>query len=168
MLHIKLARALGAETVIATDAADYRVAAACGFGADLALRSDADLALRIREFNRGRLPDRVLVCTAAKPAMEQALDLVERGGTVLFFAPLEPGGTLALPVNDLWTRGISIVHSYAGPPADMRTALSLIASRKVDVGSMITHRLALGDTARGFELTARGEQSMKVIVQPQH
>lgn len=167
ILHIKLARALGAGPIFATDADDYRVTAACGFGADLALRSDADVPARIRDFDGGRLPDRVLVCTAAKPAMEQALRLVERGGSVLFFAPLEPGQTLDLPAQELWTRGVSIVHSYAGPPADMSTALDLIATRRVEVGSMISHRLGLEQTALGFDLTARAGESMKVIVQPQ-
>jgi L-iditol 2-dehydrogenase len=166
ILQIKLARAMGAGAIIATDTSEYRVAAACGFGADLALQADTDLTRRVREFNRGRLADRVIVCAGAKPAMEQALQLVERGGTVLFFAPLAPGETLAMPVNDLWKRGITITHSYAGPPADMRSALELIAARRVEVGDMITHRLGLDETQEGFRLTAAAGESMKVVIDP--
>ena len=80
---------------------------------------------------------------------------------------LAPRERLALPMNDLWKRGVSIVHSYAGPPADMRTALELIATRRVDVSPMITHRLGLGDTGEGFRLTAQASDSLKVIVEPQ-
>ena len=167
ILHLKMARANGAGALIATDTSDYRVAAACGFGADLALRADADLLQRVRDFNRGRLADQVLVCTAAKPALEQALQLVERGGTILFFAPLDPDDTLALPMNDLWKRGVTLTHSYAGPPADMRTALELIHARRVEVGAMVSHRLGLGETQEGFRLTAEAGESMKVIIDPQ-
>ena len=59
------------------------------------------------------------------------------------------------------------MHSYAGPPADMRTALELIASKRVDVGQTITHRLGLGETQKGFRLTAAAGNSLKVIVEPQ-
>jgi L-iditol 2-dehydrogenase len=167
ILQLKLARASGAGTIVATDTSDHRISAACGFGADLALRADTDLVERLREFNRGRLADQVLVCTAAKAAMQQALELVERGGTILYFAPLDPGETLELPMNDLWKRGVTITHSYAGPPADMRVALELIHARRVEVGSMISHRLPLEQTAEGFRLTVEAGKSMKVIIDPQ-
>ena len=167
ILHLLLARAVGAGRIFATDMHADRVKAACAFGADLALRADADLAARVREANGGHLVDRVLVCTAAKSAMEQALGLVDRGGTILFFAPLAPREHLRLRMNDLWKRGVSIVHSYAGPPADMRTALELIATKRVDVSQMITHRLGLADTGEGFRLTAQAGDSLKVIVEPQ-
>ena len=48
---------------------------------------------------------------------------------MLYFAPLPPGETLPIDQNDLWIRGINLVHSYAGPPADMRTALELTISQ---------------------------------------
>jgi L-iditol 2-dehydrogenase len=70
-------------------------------------------------------------------------------------------------MNDLWKRGISIVHSYAGPPADMERALGLIASKSIDVVPMITHRLGLAETQEGFRLTTQADESLKVIVEPQ-
>ena len=109
----------------------------------------------------------MLVCTAARKAMKQALELVDRGGTVLYFAPCTPGEELSLPMHDLWKRGVSIVHTYAGPPADMRTALELIVTRRVDVAPMITHRLGLEEAQEGFRLTAEAGESLKVIVEPQ-
>jgi len=166
LLHLLLARATGAGRIFATDIHDYRVQAACGFGADLALRADADVVERVKEANEGRLVDRVLVCTAARRAMEQGLELVERGGSVLFFAPPPPAVEMALPLHDLWMRGVSIVHSYAGPPADMRTALGLIANRRVDVAGLITHRLSLEQTGEGFRMTAAAGESLKVVIDP--
>ena len=166
ILQILYARATGAARIYATDASDYRVQAACAFGADLALRADADVVRRVREANAGQGVDRVLVCTAAKVAAEQALELVDRGGTVLYFAPLAPGETLELPMLELWQRGASIVHSYAGPPADMRTALDLIAAKRVDVVPLITHRLGLSEAGEGFRLTAEADRSLKVILEP--
>jgi L-iditol 2-dehydrogenase len=71
-----------------------------------------------------------------------------------------------VPIHDLWMRGVGIVQSYAGPPADMRTALALIAARRVAVAELITHRLGLDGTREGFRLTAAAGESLKVIVDP--
>ncbi len=166
LLQLQLARASGAGRIFATDASDFRVRAACSLGADLALRAGGDVVRNIREANEGHLVDRVLVCTGQRSALEQALELVERGGTILFFAPLPPGGEIALPQHDLWLRSVSIVHSYAGPPAEMRAALELIAARRVAVTSLISHRFGLAGTAEGFRLTAAAGESLKVLIDP--
>ena len=55
----------------ATDVNEQRVKIACAFGADLALRADADVVARLREAGGGRGVDKVLVCTAARAAMRQ-------------------------------------------------------------------------------------------------
>jgi L-iditol 2-dehydrogenase len=167
ILHLLLARATGAGRIFATDTNDYRVKTACALGADLALDAASDVTVRVREANGGRGVDRVLVCTAAKQALEQALDLADHGGTILYFAPPAPGETLELPAHDVWKRGLTIVHTYAGPPADMRAALELMDTKRVDVTPMITHRLPLAETQEGFRLTAAAGESLKVIVEPQ-
>ena len=136
------------------------------FGADLACLADEDLVERMRSINSGKLAERVLVCTGVRSAFDQALQLVDDGGSILFFAPLPPDETFPLPANDLWKRCIALVHSYAGPPDDMRAALELIATKKIDVASMVTHRLGLSEIQRGFDLLTEADTSLKVIVEP--
>ena len=120
------------------------------------------------ELNEGRLADRVIVCTGARPALIQALQSVERGGTVLFFAPTQQGVTIPLSINDLfWRREVTLTTSYAGSPADYLTALRIIRSGGIAVHGLITHRLSLAETGVGFQLVARAQESLKVIIQPQ-
>jgi L-iditol 2-dehydrogenase len=167
ILHIQLARAAGAARIIATDVSDYRLATARRFGADAALRADADVPGGVRAANGGRLADLVIICASALAVVDQAFKSVDRGGTILIFAPANPGLTYPLPLQEMWSEGISIVHSYAGPPADMRAALDLIAARRVDVASMVTHRLGLAETGKGFQMMRDGGESLKVLVDPQ-
>jgi L-iditol 2-dehydrogenase len=167
ILQIQLARATGAGRIIATDISEPRVQLAMKFGADVALRADGPRIVdKIIEANGGRHIDRVLVCAAARSALEQALEVVDLGGSVLFFAPLLPGETLDYPAHELWKRGISIVHSYAGPPADMHNALELIATNRIDVANMVTHRLPLEETQEGFNLMEQATDALKVIIEP--
>jgi L-iditol 2-dehydrogenase len=166
LLHIALARASGAGRILATDINEYRLNAARRFGADVVIHAEEDVPARVRQVNDGRLADLVIVCTGAFPAFIQALQCVDRGGTVLFFAPTEPGVTLPVPINDFWRKGITLMPSYGGSPLDITVAIELIRARRVPVHEMITHRLSLEETGLGFQLVAKAGESIKVIVEP--
>ena len=153
LLHVQLARALGATPIVATDVHPYRREAAKRLGADAALDAREDVPAA----------DVVLVCTGAPEAIAQGLRSAARGGTVLLFGLLPPGEVLPVPLGDLCRDGVTVTSSYAGPPADMRVALDLIASGRVDVAATITHRLPLEQAAEGFRLTAEAGASLKVI-----
>jgi L-iditol 2-dehydrogenase len=168
LLHVQLARALGAGLIVTTDINGYRLEAAKRFGADAAIDADEYSPDRLREVNRGFLADLVIVCTGAVPAINQALKSVERGGTVLLFAPTAPGITIPISINDLfWRTEITLTTSYAGSPADYAASLNLVHARRVPVREMITHRLSLAEAGLGFQLVAEARDSLKVIVEPQ-
>ena len=145
-----------------------RLEAAERLGADFTFLATDDIPERLREVNGGRLAELVIVCTGAPAALQQGLDSVDRGGTVLFFAPTEPGVSISVSVNEVFFRNdATLTTTYAGAPADLATALEMIASGRVQVGQMISHRLGLEDAGLGFKLTAEAQSSLKVIIQPQ-
>jgi L-iditol 2-dehydrogenase len=168
LLHMQLARNSGADYVVATDIVDYRLEAARKFGADVAVHAEEYTAAYLRRTAGGRLADLVIICSGAASAISQALGSVERGGTVLFFAPTEPGVSVPISVNDLfWRNEITLTSSYGGSPQDYAAALELIQAGKIRVREMITHRLGLAETSLGFKLVARAHDSLKVIIEPQ-
>jgi len=118
LLHIQLARARGAGRIIATDISEFRLKAAAEFGADAIIHSVEDVPARVRALNEGRLVDLVIVCTGAMPAIRQAVKSVDRGGTLLFFAPAAAGVDVPIPLFDFWRDEISVVTSYAGSGQD--------------------------------------------------
>lgn len=167
LLHIQLARAYGVGRIIATDISQYRMDAAKQFGADVIINAKEDVAARLREANNGRLADRVIVCAGALSAAQQALQCVDRGGTVLFFAVPEPGIELPVPLNDLWRNEVTLMTSYGAAPSDLATALELIRAKRINAENMISHRLGLAEAGLGFKLVAEAGESIKVIIEPQ-
>ena len=168
LLHIQLARSSGAGRIIATDIVDYRLEAARSFGADVAIQAEEYTPDHLRQVADGRLADLVVLCSGATSAIAQALESVERGGTVLFFAPTEPGVSIPISVNDLfWRNEITLTSSYGGSPGDYAAALGLIGAGKIRVREMITHRLGLAETGLGFQLVSQAQDSLKVIIEPQ-
>jgi len=168
ILHILLARYAGADYIVATDVLEYRLEQALRFGADKSILAKEYSSDILRRANQARLADLVIVSTAAIPAIKQALESVERSGTILFFAPTDKGTEISLPFNELfWRTEITLTSSYAGSPKDYQEALDLIASGKLKVSDMITHRLSLNETGLGFKLVAEAKESIKVIIYPQ-
>ena len=167
ILHIALAKALGAGRILATDISGYRLDLARRFGADAAFDAREDVPALVRRANGGRPADLVVVCAGALSAFEQALGSVDRGGTVLCFATTDPGAKLAVPLNEFWRNDITLKPSYGNAPYDAAVAMDLIAARRVPVADMITHRLPLDQTPEGFRLmSSPADNHLKVIILP--
>ncbi len=166
LLHIQLARAQGAGRIFASDINEYRLKAAKDFGADYVLDANEDITSFLRRENDGRLADFVVVCTGAKSAIDDAFRLVEPGGTILFFAPTGPGTVISIPFNEFWWSGIKTVSSYAASPSDLALALELVRAGRVNVSDMVTHKLPLSETQKGFRMAEEGGDSIKIIVHP--
>jgi len=167
LLHLMLARAQGAGRIVTTDISEYRLNAAKEFGADAVIDAREDVPARVRELNSGRGAELVIVCTGALSAFRQALNCVDRAGTILCFAPTDPGVELPVPVNDFWRNSITVLPSYGNSPYDAEVAIELIRAGRMPVKDMITHRLGLAETDEGFRLVAEARESIKVIIEPQ-
>jgi L-iditol 2-dehydrogenase len=168
VLHIALARTFGAKVVVATDINDWRLNNAKEFGADEAFKADSDVPGGFKNLNGDRGADVVILTSGAEAAIEQAFETVDRGGSVLFFAPTRDDSPVPLPVNRLfWRNEITLTSSYAANPLEHLEAMELIRSGRVKVKDMITHRLPLAESEAGFKLVAEAKESIKVIIEPQ-
>jgi L-iditol 2-dehydrogenase len=167
LLMVHAARALGAGRIMAVDPVPFRLELAKKFGADEAIPPEEELISPLRLLTRGRLADIVFVCTAAEKAHYRALEATERGGKVLFFALPDPEIKITFSITDVLGRnGRTLTTSYGASPYDSWAALELMRSPQIRVKEMITHRLPLTGTAKGFQLVEQARDSMKVIIQP--
>ena len=156
LLHVQVARLNKAKRIIATDIVDFKLKLAKKLGADEIYRT-------------GTVPkaEFVILCTGAENALKTALKAVDRGGTLLIFSATKKGLKIPFPVNEIfWRSEIKILSSYAANPEEHKEALRFIKERKINVRDMITHRLPLTETQKGFKLVAEGRKSVKVIIGP--
>ncbi len=166
LIQIKLARAWGANRIIATDIDEYRLKSAKKFGADFVINAKENVPEHVKKYNDGKLADLVVISAGATSAVKQGLQSVEAGGTILFFAPTEPNVEIPFPLFDLWNKQVKMVSTYAGGPKDIAEAIDLIKTKKIVVTDMITHKLSLSETAKGFKLVAQAKDSIKVVIEP--
>jgi L-iditol 2-dehydrogenase len=165
ILFVKLAKALGAGTVTVVDINAYRLEMAHKAGADFVVQADEDVPAYLMK-NCGRLADRVVISTGALPAAEAALQSVDRGGAVLFFAVARPGETVAVDFNPFWRNDISFKTCYGAAPLDNRQELELLKNGTVKGDDMITHRLGIDQIGEAFRVAAQPTGTLKVIIEP--
>jgi L-iditol 2-dehydrogenase len=166
ILHAQLAKFKGLERVVVADINPYRLEMAKKFGADYVIDAKENLLGKLKEVNDGRLADQVVVCTGATQAAFTALECVDKGGTILFFAVPEPSVKVPVPINQFWRNEITIKTSYGAAPNDLVESLAVLAQKKLNIKDMITHRLSLQEAAEGFRLMAAAGESLKVIIEP--
>jgi len=166
LMHIALAKSKNTKKIVAVDINEYRLNAAKRFGADAVIHANDDVASKLKEINENRLADLVVVCTGALSAAKQALNCVDKGGTILFFAVPKPDEKLEIPINDFWRNEVKVMTSYGAAPNDLIESIELIKNKKINLNDMITHRLKFDEIQKGFKLVAEAKGSLKVIVEP--
>ena len=166
LMHINLAKSKGIKKIIAVDINQYRLDAAKKFGADFVFDAKENIAEKLKEINQGRLAELVIVCTGFMNAAKQALQCIDKGGTILFFAVPRPDESFEIPINDFWRNEIKVMTSYGAAPNDLEESLELMASGRINMKDMITHKIKLEEIQKGFNLVAEANDSLKVIVEP--
>jgi len=165
LLFTQVARLWGAARIAALDLQDWRLDYARRAGADVVANPARDDAVAVvRDMTDGRGADVVFACAASIPAMEQAMRLAARGGTVLIFAPPPPEARLAVSPHDILFYELTITGTYSTAPGETRLALQLLRDGRVTVDELITHRLGLDGVKRGLDLTRQATESLKVII----
>jgi L-iditol 2-dehydrogenase len=167
-LHVRLARANGAGRVFLADLNRARLdqAAALVKPDAVICSAETDVVQAALELTEGHGPDVVITAAAAAAAQEQALRMAARRGRISFFGGLpKDDPIIACDSNLVHYRELTIVGANGSTPAHNARALDLIATGRVPVDDLITHRRPLGSVLDAIDIVARGE-AVKVTVEP--
>lgn len=146
-LMVQLARLAGATGVVLITRQERRRALAETLGATATvdpLRVDQAVAVSgVGGLYPGGV-DVVIECAGTVGTFEGSLALARRGGTVLIFGVAPQGATARISPFDIFARELRIIGSYLNPHTHGR-AVELVASGRLAIEPLITHRLALED-----------------------
>ncbi|MGH2930867.1 MAG: zinc-binding dehydrogenase, partial [Solirubrobacteraceae bacterium] len=162
-LLIQLARIQGAGTILAVEPDEARRHHAISAGADLTCGPDEAVAV-LQEL-RDPAADVVIEASGRTQTAEWAIGLVRRGGTVVLFGVYPEQERLSVSPFRVNEDELRIVGSLNNPNTHQR-AIDLLASGRVSLDGMITHRLGLEDLRSAME---RGNfpGAGKITVDPQ-
>ncbi|AIN59143.1 NAD(P)-dependent alcohol dehydrogenase [Pseudomonas soli] len=163
------ARLLGASTIIGVDAVAERVSVARRLGADHIVDfTQGNVVEQIMALTAGRGVDVAIEALGTQATFEAALRVLRPGGTLsslgVYSADLHiPLGPYAAGLGDY-----RIITSLCpGGKERMRRLMQVVASGRVDVSPLVTHRMRLDDIEAAYELFAHQRNGvMKVAITP--
>ena len=165
LLHVILAAASGAGRIVAVDTNARRLAKALELGATLALDGGREaVPERLRAATGGRGADVVFTAVSVPGVIPEALSLLAPCGRLSLFAGLaQEQSAVALDANLIHYRNLTVTGTTGGANADYRAALQAIASRRVDVRPVISHRFPLAHLQAAYDVALSG-QGLKVVL----
>jgi L-iditol 2-dehydrogenase len=164
MMHVRIARAMGAGLIIGADLVEQRAQRARELGADVGLVVEGDnLAEQVRAATDGAMADIVIVGPGTPAAIAGGIAAAASGGTVVEFTSTAPDAELTLRPYDLYFREINLVPSYSCGPNDTRHALALIEQGVLRASDLVTHHFPLARIHEAFA-AAQTPAALKVVV----
>lgn len=166
LLLTRLAVLAGARVILCDQHSERRDVARC-FGAEETVDSTCgDQVAAVRALaGGGRGVDVAIEAVGSVPAWEQALGMVRKGGTALFFGGCAPGTNLSVDTGLLHYGELTLRGTFHYFPRHAAASLELIASGNVDPAPLLSGRLPLEGVVDAFELMS-GRQGLKYVIEP--
>jgi L-iditol 2-dehydrogenase len=165
LLMLQAVKAIGAAHVYGVDLLPERLQLALDLGADAVFQAPPDEhALRdlLNPSTEGRGADAVILTAPGTRSFMQAVASTRKGGAITIFAAHK--GTASLDLERIYQQELTITSAYSSSPETLRIALDLLATRKVRVDRLISHRLPLERFKEGVTLM-RERKALKVYFQ---
>jgi Zn-dependent alcohol dehydrogenase len=162
--------AVGAEPIVAVDAAPRKLEIARELGATAAVewQGSAEATAEAVWHASGGGVDYAIEATGRAEAMETAfLSTRKRGAAVLIGIP-RADATLSLPavtIPRMERRVLGSIYGSTKPERDFSHTLELFRGGRLPLDRLITHRLPLEQAERGFELMQSGD-AVRVVLEP--
>jgi L-iditol 2-dehydrogenase len=164
MMHVRIARHLGAGTIIGADLAEIRTRRALELGADFGLVVGGDdLVAKVSEVTNGAMADVVIVGPGSGKVISAGIAAAGKGATVVQFTATPPGEELAIDPHNLYFNETRLIPSYSCGPSDTREAFDLVKRGVINARELVTHQFPLGRINDAFA-HAQKPESLKVVV----
>jgi L-iditol 2-dehydrogenase len=164
MMHVKLARHMGAGTIIGADLFERRANRAKEIGADFGIVVAGDnLIEQVRQITNGAMADIVIVGPGTGKAIATGIAAAGKGATVVQFTATPPEDEMLIRPHDLYFNETRLIPSYSCGPDDTREALELVRRGVLNAKELVTHHFPLTQVREAYE-QAQKPESLKVVV----
>lgn len=161
---IQAAKLAGAGRVVVTDKSQYRLEVAKQLGADILINaSTSDPVKEVKKVTKDRGADVVIEAVGVSATYRQAIILVRKKGSIMFFGAAQDIVTLDL--YPILHKELSLI-GCTGAEWETKTAVDYIADGRINVKPLITNKFSLSESQNAFDLLNNPEnKAIKVLLE---
>jgi alcohol dehydrogenase len=160
---VQAARAAGAAHVIAVDSVPARLEVAESFGAQAVHLEEGDPRAAVRAATEGRGVDVCIDAVGDPRALDLALRLTRKCGTVQAIGVYAERGELHLGL--WWIKSLRLCAGHANVIGHIDRVLALMSAGVLDPGPLVTHHMTLDEAPEAYALYDRRE-ALKIVLRP--
>ncbi len=160
---VQAALAVGASRVIAIDTVADRLAMAESFGARPVHLTEDDPRAAAREVTEGRGVDVCIDAVGDPRALELALRLTRKCGTVQAIGVYTERCEVHMGL--LWIKALRLCSGHANVIGHVDSVLALMSAGRLDPSPLVTHHMSLEDAPEAYALYDRRE-ALKIVLEP--
>jgi L-iditol 2-dehydrogenase len=166
LMFIQLLLRAGAAQVIAVGHSPARLEVARRLGASHLINAyEQDTIKAVQDLTGGVGANVVIECAGTKSTWETSVEVVRRGGRVLWFGGL-PGGTkIEIDAGRVHYGEIDLLNMHGGTIKDAREAFDLIVSGAMNVAPLLNGELPLEQVELALKKMIAGEV-VKLVINP--
>ncbi|MEY8827922.1 zinc-binding dehydrogenase [Sedimentitalea sp. XS_ASV28] len=165
LLGAAVAKAMGAQPVILTGTRDNRLEIGKKLGADhvINVRKEENVVEKIKELNGGKGVDYVVECSGAPQALNEAAQMVNRGGRICLAA--FPGSSPEVDIAYLVRNNIYLYGIRGEGKTATHRAEAFMRQKRFDASLIHTHTFEMEDLQEALRYAKdRVEDAIKVVV----
>jgi L-iditol 2-dehydrogenase len=168
LMAVAVAKALGAQPVILTGTRDNRLEIGKKLGADYVINvHNEDPVRKVRELSGGKGVDYVVECSAAGNAINEAAQMVNRGGRICLAA--FPHEAPQVDVAHIVRNNITLFGIRGEGKSATHRAEAFMRQKRFDASLIHTHTFAMKDLVEALRYAKdRVEDAIKVVVKNEH
>nr|P0DMQ6.1 RecName: Full=Sorbitol dehydrogenase; Short=SDH; AltName: Full=Polyol dehydrogenase [Gallus gallus] len=157
LVNVIIAKMMGAAAVVVTDLSASRLQTAKELGADFTIQikneTPQEVAAKVESL-LGCMPEITVECTGVQACIQASIYATRSGGTLVLVG-LGPE-MVTVPIVNAAVREVDIrgIFRYCNT---WPVAISLLASKRINIKPLVTHRFPLEKALEAFETTKRGE-----------
>jgi 2-desacetyl-2-hydroxyethyl bacteriochlorophyllide A dehydrogenase len=160
---VQAARAVGAAHVIAIDSVAERLAMAASFGAQAVHLTEDDPRAAARGVTDGRGVDVCIDAVGDPRALELALRLTRKCGTVQAIGVYAERCEVHMGL--LWIKALRLCSGHANVLAHVDRVVAMMSAGLLDPTPLVTHHMSLDDAPEAYALYDRRE-ALKIVLTP--
>jgi 2-desacetyl-2-hydroxyethyl bacteriochlorophyllide A dehydrogenase len=160
---VQAARAAGASEVIAIDTVEDRLRMAESFGATPIHLTEGDPRGEVKKLTDGRGVDLAVDAVGHPDALDLALRLARKAGTVSVTGVYAERTEVHMGV--LWIKALTLHSGHANVIKHLDPVLELISSGKLDPAPLVTHHMKLDEAPEAYRVYDQRE-ALKIVLTP--
>lgn len=160
---VQAAKAAGASEVVAIDTVEDRLRMAGSFGATPVHLTEQDPRAEVKQLTEGRGVDLSVEAVGHPEALDLALRLARKAGTVSVTGVYAERCEVHMGV--LWIKALTLTSGHANVIKHLDRVLELLSSGRLDPAPLVTHHMKLDEAPEAYRVYDNRE-ALKIVLTP--